>query len=89
MENICITRNYYAIREYSLLRFKGKTLKITVEVISVPDYQKMYTLLFNAATDAIEALEAMNLGQARAILVLAQQQTEEIYLDKDEDDALA
>lgn len=49
----------------------------------------MYTLLFNAATDAIEALEAMNLGQARAILVLAQQQTEEIYLDKDEDDALA
>ncbi len=71
------------------MRFKGKTLKITVEVISVPDYQKMYTLLFNAATDAIEALEAMNLGQARAILVLAQQQTEEIYLDKDEDDALA
>ena len=70
------------------MRFKGKTLKITVEVISVPDYQKMYTLLFNAATDAIEALEAMNLGQARAILVLAQQQTEEIYLDKDEDDAL-
>ena len=60
-----------------------------MEVISVPDYQKMYTLLFNAATDAIEALEAMNLGQARAILVLAQQQTEEIYLDKDEDDALA
>ena len=71
------------------MRFKGKTLKITVEVISVPDYQKMYTLLFNAATDAIEAPEAMNLGQARAILVLAQQQTEEIYLDKDEDDALA
>lgn len=55
----------------------------------MPDYQKMYTLLFNAATDAIEALEAINLGQAHAILVRAQQQTEEIYLNEDEDDTLA
>lgn len=28
----------------------------------MPDYQKMYTLLFNAATDALQALEALDLG---------------------------
>ena len=54
----------------------------------MPDYQKMYTLLFNAATDALQALEALDLGQTRAILVRAQQQAEEMYLE-DEDNELS
>ena len=56
----------------------------------MPDYQKMYTCLFNAATDALRALEVMNVGQARQRLIHAQQQTEEMYLeDEEEEDTLA
>ena len=45
------------------------------------DYQKMYTTLFNAITDALEAMEKQNVGIAREILIGAQQKTEEIYMD--------
>lgn len=48
-------------------------------------YRKMYYTLFNAITDALEAMEQQNYGQARARLIAAQQQSEEIYLDGDED----
>ena len=54
----------------------------------MPDYQKMYALLFNAATDALRELDAVNLGRTRAILIRAQQQAEEMYLE-DGDDALS
>ena len=47
----------------------------------MPDYQPLYTLLFNAVTDAVEAMEQMNFGQARDILIHAQQQAEEQYID--------
>ena len=47
-------------------------------------YRKMYYHLFNAVTDALAALEKQNIGQARELLVEAQQQCEEIYLDEDE-----
>lgn len=47
------------------------------------DYQKLYSLLFNAITDALEAMEAQNFGQARQALVSAQQQTEELYMDSE------
>ena len=47
------------------------------------DYQKAYSLLFNAITDALEAMEAQNFGQARQALVSAQQQTEELYMDSE------
>lgn len=46
----------------------------------MPDYQALYILLFNAATDAIQALEAQNPGQARDILIRAQQEAEELYI---------
>ena len=45
------------------------------------DYQKMYTLLFNAITDALEQMEKQNLGSAKELLTTAQQKTEEIYME--------
>ena len=45
-------------------------------------YQKMYYDLFNAVTDALNALEAKNTVQARWLLVRAQQNCEELYLQQ-------
>ena len=50
------------------------------------DYKKLYFHLFNAATDAIEAIEQQNYGQASAILIAAQQETEEMYKDANDED---
>ena len=44
------------------------------------DYQKMYTTLFNAITDALEQMEKQNFGTAKETLIAAQQQAEEIYM---------
>ena len=46
----------------------------------MPDYQKLYTLLFNAFTDALEDLQKMNFGSARERLFQAQVQAEELYI---------
>ncbi len=46
----------------------------------MPDYQKMYTTLFNAITDALNAIDAQNLGVAKDLLRRAQLQAEELYL---------
>lgn len=40
-----------------------------------------YTLLFNAVTDALFALEHQNYGYAKDILINAQQNAELSYLD--------
>lgn len=48
------------------------------------DYQKHYTKLFNAITDALNALDRLNVGQAREILCKAQQEAEEDYLTAEE-----
>ena len=50
------------------------------------DYKKLYFHLFNAATDALQAMEQQNYGQASAILIAAQQETEEMYMDEDDED---
>ena len=50
----------------------------------MPNYQTMYTTIFNAVTDALEELERLNLGRAEDILKAAQQQTEELYLSADQ-----
>ena len=47
----------------------------------MPDYQKLYTLLFNAVTDAVAELDAMNVGRAKTLLISAQQQAEETYVE--------
>ena len=43
--------------------------------------EKMYHLLFNAITDALEQMEKQNLGSAKDLLTTAQQKTEEIYME--------
>ena len=44
------------------------------------NYQKMYSLLFNAITDALAQIEQQNYGDAKSTLISAQQKTEEIYI---------
>ena len=48
------------------------------------DYEKLYHLLFNAITDALEQLDAQNYGEAKETLIYAQQKAEEIYIDSAE-----
>ena len=47
---------------------------------NMANYDKMYSLLFNAITDALEKLEKQNLGDAKDILVSAKHKAEEIYI---------
>jgi len=44
-------------------------------------FKRMYLLLFNRITDAIMALECGNVLQAKSILLRAQQEAENLYLD--------
>ena len=48
---------------------------------TLPDY---YTILFNAVTDAIAALDRQDFGQARALLIQGQQQAEAAYTEASE-----
>ena len=47
-------------------------------------YQQMYTLLFNAVTDALSQIDAQNYGLAAEILKRAQQEAEDRFLDAEE-----
>lgn len=47
----------------------------------MPDYQKLYTTLFNAITDALEQIEHRDFAKAKQLLMQAQQETEEMYMD--------
>ena len=47
----------------------------------MPDYKKMYLLLFNAVTDALDQLGRQNLGCAAEILKKAQADAEEVYIE--------
>ena len=60
--------------------FELKKPKRVKEVSVMTDYQKMYTTLFNAVTDALEKMEVQNYGDAKELLISAQQKTEEIYI---------
>ena len=44
------------------------------------DYAKLYHLLFNAITDALEQMNAQNFGSAKETLVSAQQKAEDLYI---------
>ena len=46
----------------------------------MPDHKTMYLHLFNQITDAIAALDALNVGQAQEILKRAQIEAEEQYI---------
>lgn len=41
-----------------------------------------YHLLFNSITDALEAMENLDFGEAKRVLVKAQQEAEEVYLSE-------
>lgn len=44
------------------------------------DFAKLYFTLFNRVTDALTELDNANYGNAKNILIEAQQTTEELYL---------
>ena len=44
-------------------------------------YQKMYLELFNAITDALQQISQHNYGLAERILIKAQQEAEEQYME--------
>ena len=44
------------------------------------NYQKMYSTLFNAITDALAQIEKQNYCDAKSTLIAAQQKAEEMYI---------
>ena len=48
-------------------------------------YEKMYLVLFNRVTDAIEELERGDAERAKTILIRAQQDAEELYVEGTEE----
>ena len=48
-------------------------------------FKQMYLLLFNRITDAIEALQRGDIEEARTILICAQQDSEELYIEGTEE----
>lgn len=51
----------------------------------MPDYEKLYHIMFNAASDALRELEDLNVGRASRLLVDAQSKAGEIYISQGED----
>jgi len=45
------------------------------------DYRRLYTMLFNSITDAIELLEKLAVKAARDLLVAVQQKAEDEYIE--------
>ena len=46
----------------------------------MPDYKKLYHIMVGAAEDALAALEKVNVGDAKEILLAAEQRAEELYV---------
>ena len=57
---------------------------IPMEVTLMPNYQKMYHLLFNAITDALVLAERGKLAAALESLREAQRAAEEMYMEESE-----
>ena len=49
------------------------------------EYKKPYLILWGGCTEALEALEHQNYGQARELLIKAQQEAEEQFLEAEEE----
>ena len=45
------------------------------------DYKKLYFLLFNQISYALEAMEELDLGKAKKLLIEAHVKAEEVYLE--------
>ena len=50
------------------------------------DYKKMYLTMFNAATDAVDELLKLNVGNASAILISAQAKCEDLFVEGSENE---
>ena len=48
------------------------------------DYKALYLTLFNAITYAVDQMENSNFGIAKNVLIRAQQDTEEMYIEDDD-----
>ena len=48
------------------------------------NFPSYYTILFNGITDALEALNRLDFGQAREILMHSQEAAEEAYIEAGE-----
>ena len=46
----------------------------------MPNYQELYCLMVNASEDALAALEAGNVWDAKRILIEAERKAEEMYI---------
>ena len=66
---ICVRKKETAMIDFQTIQKNGTV-----------DYQKLYTAMFNAITDAIGHMEHMNFGQALTLLKEAQIRAEEIYI---------
>lgn len=53
-------------------------------VVFMVDYKLLYSILFNAMTDALEEMEQQNYGRAREDLIAAQQKVEDIYIHSED-----
>ncbi len=49
----------------------------------MPDYEKLYFHLFNQLTRIMECVEEMNYGLAKQIIIQAQQETENLYIEEE------
>lgn len=49
----------------------------------MPDFEELYFQLFAATADAVDAIERMDFGAAREILITAQQKCEETYISEE------
>lgn len=47
----------------------------------MPDYEKLYRIVFNGITDALDAIERENYQRAKEMLVKAQQAAEDYYVE--------
>ena len=50
----------------------------------MPDFESLYHIMVNASEDAIDALEKQNFGEAKRILIDAEQRAEEVYITSTE-----
>ncbi|NMA25656.1 MAG: hypothetical protein GX936_08325 [Clostridiales bacterium] len=50
------------------------------------DYERLYRIMFNGITDAVECMEQDDYERAKETLIRAQQAAEEYYMTADEED---
>ena len=50
-------------------------------IVQMTDYRALYHLMVRSSEAAIAAMEANNYGQAMEILINAEQQAEEMYIE--------